>query len=140
MTQNPPTGDSQHGDWNQVGAAFTALGEKIQAHFSGLTPKAPAAESAAPFEELGRSLDDALTAFRNAVGDPDIADAAKGAADDLMAALRTEVDSAGETASGALDQVSGKIDEIANAGKDAAGDPTPDKELPHSDGPVPPSS
>lgn len=135
MTETP------HGDWNQVGAAFTALGEKIQAHFSGLAPKTPAAESAAPFEELGRSLDDALTAFRNAVGDPDIAAAAKSAADDLMAALRTEVDSAGDTASGALDQVTSKIDEIANAGKDTGGetvveDVVVEKELPPGDAPT----
>lgn len=124
MTENSATGG--HADWTQVGAAFTTLGDKIQAHFSGLAPKAPAAESAAPFEELGRSLDDALTAFRNAVGDPDIAAAAKGAADQLLSALRTEVDSASDTASDAFDQVSDKIDEITSAGKD----PVAEKELP----------
>ncbi len=138
MTQTPTPGEGQHGDWNQVGAAFTALGEKIQAHFSGVAPKAPAAESAAPFEELGRQLDDALTAFRNAVGDPGISEAAKSAADDLLAAIRTEVDSAGESASGALDQVSGKIDEIANAGKDTPAPAPQDKELPPRDETTPP--
>ena len=117
-------GSGSHGDWSGVGAAFTALGAKIQAHFSGLAPKEPQPDSAAPFEELGRSFDDALTAFRNAVGDPDIAAAAKGAADQLLAALRTEVDSASDTASGAaseaVDQVTSKLRDVADAGRGAS--------------------
>lgn len=124
MSEQPSSG-STHGDWNGVADAFTALGDRIQAHFSGLSLRAPAAESAAPFEELGRSLDDAFTAFRNVVGDSDVADAAKGAADRLLAALRVEVDSASDTVSGAIDAAADKVDEIANAGKDTGDSDSP---------------
>jgi len=94
-----PTSSAPHGDWTQVGAAFTALGDQIQAHFSQLlnsatAPAAPAEGSnTQPFEDLGKQFDEALTSFRNAVSDPRIADAAKSAADQLMDALKIEVDS-----------------------------------------------
>jgi len=94
-----PTSTAPHGDWTQVGAAFTALGDQIQAHFSQLlnsatAPAAPAESSTTqPFEDLGKQFDEALTSFRNAVSDPRIADAAKSAADQLMDALKIEVDS-----------------------------------------------
>ncbi len=138
MTETPDS-DKQHADWNQVGAAFTALGDRIQAHFSGLTAKAPSPDSSAPFEQLGKSLDEALTKFREAVSDPAISDAAQSAADQLLAALRTEVDSASDTVSGTFDRVSDKVDEIANAGKDTTdtADPAADNELPPGGGSAP---
>lgn len=92
MSQSETAG---HADWNQVGAAFTALGDRIQAHFTQLTgATAPSEEAAAtkPFEDLGKSLDAALESFRNAVNDPSIGEAARSAADRLLDAIRTEVD------------------------------------------------
>lgn len=155
MSETPSNESAPHADWTQVGAAFTALGDRIQAHFSGLTASAPSTDASAPFEQLGKSLDEALTSFRNAVSDPDISDAAKSAADQLLAALRTEVDSASDTVSGtldqasesvstavdqasqtvsgALDQASDKVTEITTASKDAASDAAEaamDRELP----------
>ncbi|MFN8125664.1 MAG: hypothetical protein U0R64_04055 [Candidatus Nanopelagicales bacterium] len=101
-----------HADWNQVGAAITALGDRIQAHFAGLSAPADPATSAEPFEQLGKSLDDALTRFRNAVNDPAIADAAKSAAEQFLGALQTEVDSASDSVS---DNVSVVIDQASAA-------------------------
>ncbi len=118
MTSPDDAGRMPHADWNQVGAAITTLGDRIQAHFAGLSAKAPAPDSAAPFEELGRSLDDALTSFRNTVADPEIAAAAQSAADEFLAALRTEVDSATDVVGGVIDQASDTVTEIAEAGKD----------------------
>lgn len=112
MTQ--PDDPNPHADWSQVGAAITALGDRIQAHFSGLTANAPAPDSAAPFEELGKSLDEALTSFRNAVSDPQIAAAAKSAADEFLAALKTEVDSASDTVGDVISRTTEKVDEIGD--------------------------
>jgi hypothetical protein len=85
-----------HADWNQVGAAFTALGDRIQAHFTHLTGATTPSEEAAdtkPLEDLGKSLDAALESFRNAVNDPSIGEAARSAADRLLDAIKTEVGS-----------------------------------------------
>ena len=114
-----PSEPRSHADWNQVGAAITALGDRIQAHFSGLTAQPPAADSAAPFEQLGKSLDEALTSFRDAVSDPEIAAAAKSAADEFLAALRTEVDSASDTVGEVISRGSDRG--IANPEEDGDG-------------------
>lgn len=130
MTEN--TNGSAHGDWNQAGAAITALGERIQAHFSGLAGQTTESGSAA-FEQLGKSFDDALTRFRAAVDDPGIADAAKSAADEFLAALNIEVNSAGTTVSETMGQVTDTVSQVAESAKQAIKD-APDKITGGSDG------
>lgn len=118
MSENTTGGP--HGDWNQVGAAMTTLGERIQAHFAGLGQQADQpADSPTPFEQLGKSLDDALSSFRAAVDDPGIADAAKSAADEFLAALKVEVGSAGSTVSETLGQVTDTVSQVTDSAKQA---------------------